>query len=226
MPVTFSLTARCEITGAFGMVVSSSSTAVAARCAYTRAKVGAVATQNITDPRIGPRALDLLETGLPAATVLARIVETTDHIAYRQVALIDSEGRTAAFSGEKTLGIHATAEGRNCVAAGNMLADEGVIAAMVEAFESRSGSSFGKRLIRALQAGLAAGGEAGPVHSAGLLIQAEVSWPVADLRVDHSERPIAELTALWELWKPDMDSYVTRALDPSKAPSYGVPGDP
>lgn len=224
--MTFSLTARCEITGAFGMVVSSSSTAVAARCAFTRAKVGAVATQNITDPRIGPRALDLLETGLPAATVLQRIVETTEHIAYRQVALIDSQGGTAAYSGAKTLGIHAMAEGRNCVAAGNMLAGEGVVAAMVEAFETRSGNSFGKRLIRALQAGLSAGGEAGPVRSAGLVIQAEVSWPVADLRVDHAATPIADLTALWELWKPDMDSYVTRALDPSKAPSYGVPGDP
>ena len=226
MSVTFSLTARCEITGAFGIVVSSSSTAVAARCAFTRARVGAVSTQNITDPRIGPRALDLLETGLPAATVLERIVETSDHIAYRQIALIDAQGGTAAYSGEKTLGTYATAEGKNCVAAGNMLAGEGVIAAMVEAYESRSGSSFGKRLIRALQAGLAAGGEAGPVHSAGLLIQAEVSWPVADLRVDYSDTPIADLTALWELWKPDMDSYVTRALDPSKAPSYGVPGDP
>ncbi|WPZ35300.1 DUF1028 domain-containing protein [Thalassobaculum sp. OXR-137] len=224
--MTFSLTARCEITGAFGIVVSSSSTAVAARCAFTRARIGAVATQNITDPRIGPRALDLLETGLPARTVLDRIVETSDHIAYRQVALIDAQGGTAAYSGEKTLGTYATAEGKNCVAAGNMLAGEDVIAAMVEAFESRSGSSFGKRLIRALQAGLAAGGEAGPVHSAGLLIQAEVSWPVADLRVDYSETPIADLTALWEMWKPDMDSYVTRALDPSQAPSYGVPGDP
>ena len=224
--MTFSLIARCEITGAFGIVVSSSSTSVAARCAFTRAKIGAVATQNITDPRIGPRALDLLETGLPAASVLERIVETSEHIAYRQIAIVDDQGGTAAYSGEKTLGTYATAEGKNCVAAGNMLADKGVVAAMAEAYESRAGSSFGKRLIRALQAGLAAGGEAGPVHSAGLLIQAEVSWPVADLRVDHSDTPIADLTALWELWKPDMDSYVTRALDPSEAPSYGVPGDP
>ena len=224
--MTFSLTARCEITGAFGMVVSSSSTAVAARCAFARAGVGAVATQNITDPRIGPRGLDLLETGLPARTVLERIVESTEHIAYRQIALIDSQGGTAAYSGANTLGTYASAEGRGCVAAGHMLAGDGVVAAMVHAFESRSGRSVGRRVSRALQAGLAAGGEAGPVHSAGLLIQAEVSWPVADLRVDYSDTPIADLTALWELWKPDMDSYVTRALDPSKAPSYGVPGDP
>lgn len=224
--MTFSLTARCEVTGAFGLVVSSSSTAVAARCAFARPRVGAVATQNITDPRIGPRALDLLETGLPAQAVMERIVETTEHIAYRQVAIVDNEGGTAAYSGVNTLGTYATAEGRNCVAAGNMLAGEDVVAAMVDAFESRAGGSFGKALIRALQAGLAAGGEAGPVRSAGLLIQAEASWPVADLRVDYAERPIADLTALWERWKPEMDSYVTRALDPAQAPSYGVPGDP
>lgn len=224
--MTFSLTARCETTGAFGIVVASSSTAVAARCAFARSGVGAVATQNITDPRIGPRALDLLETGLPALTVLERIVEVSEHIDYRQIALIDNQGGTAAYSGGKTLGIYASAEGDNCVAAGNMLAGEEVVVAMADAFETRSGRSFGKRLIRALQAGLAAGGEAGPVHSAGLLIQVDVSWPVADLRVDHSDAPIADLTALWELWKPDMYSYVTRALDPSQAPSYGVPGDP
>lgn len=224
--MTFSLTARCEVTGAFGLVVSSSSTAVAARCAFARTRIGAVATQNITDPRIGPRALDLLETGLPARAVLERIVATTEHIAYRQVAIVDNDGGTAAYSGVNTLGTYATAEGRNCVAAGNMLAGVEVMAAMVDAFERRSAGSFGKALIRALQAGLAAGGEAGPVRSAGLLIQAEASWPVADLRVDYADEPIADLTALWERWKPEMNSYVTRALDPAQAPSYGVPGDP
>ncbi|MDF1793877.1 MAG: DUF1028 domain-containing protein [Thalassobaculaceae bacterium] len=226
--MTFSLIARCEVTGAFGVVVSSSSTAVAARCAFTRSRVGAVATQNITDPRIGPRALDLLEAGLPARVVMQRIIETTEHIDYRQVAIVDAQGGTAAFSGPNTLGTYATAEGKNCVSAGNLLADANVVAAMVSAFELRAAGSgsFGKRLIRALQGGLAAGGEAGAVHSAGLLIQADVSWPVADLRVDYAEDPIGDLTALWELWKPDMNSYVTRALDPSQAPSYGVPGDP
>ncbi len=225
--MTFSLIARCAETGAFGIVVSSSSVAVAARCAFARARVGAVATQNITDPRIGPRALGLLETGLPARSVLDRIIETTPHIAYRQVAVIDGAGGTAAFSGPETLGTYATAEGGNCVAAGNLLADEAVVAAMVDAFEARAARSFGKRLVRALRAGQAAGGEAGPVRSAGLLIQAaDVPWPVADLRVDDADDPIGALTALWERWKPEMDSYVTRALDPSRAPSYGVPGDP
>ncbi|MFD0933746.1 DUF1028 domain-containing protein, partial [Methylobacterium trifolii] len=72
----------------------------------------------------------------------------------------------------------------------------------------------------------AAGGEAGPVHSAGLMLVREVAWPVADLRVDWTEDcPIAALATLWDLYRPQLDAYVTRALDPTAAPSYGVPGD-
>lgn len=224
--MTFSLIARCTVIGAFGVVVTSSSTAVAARCAFGRAKVGAVASQNITDPRLGPQGLDLMEGGLPAGTALKRLVQTTRDIAYRQLALIDIEGGTASFSGKHTLGEHATAEGVNCVAAGNLLAGPNVPAAMVHAYETSEHRPFGDRLIGALHAGLGAGGEAGPVRSAGLLIHADASWPVADLRVDYDDDPIQTLSALWERWKPEMDAYVMRALDPAKAPSYGVPGDP
>lgn len=224
--MTFSLIARCEAIGAFGIAITSSSTAVAARCAFARGRVGAAVTQNITDPRIGPRALDLMEAGLSAGAALDRIVSTTENIGYRQVAVIDRTGATASFSGSETLGIYATCEGDNCVAAGNLLANTDVPAAMVEAFERNPRASFGKRLMRALRAGQAAGGEAGPVHSAGLLIHADVPWAVADLRVDHGDHPIEQLTALWEIWKPEMRSYVQRALAPAAAPSYGVPGDP
>ena len=80
--------------------------------------------------------------------------------------------------------------------------------------------------IAAMKAGLAAGGEAGPVHSAGMILVRDVSWPVADLRIDwRDDDPIAALEDLWRLWKPQMDAYITRALDPSTAPAYGVPGD-
>jgi len=224
--MTFSLLGRCATTGAFGMVVSSSSTAVAARCAYARAGVGAVASQNITDPRLGPRGLDLLAGGLSASEALERLVAEAPHAEYRQLAVLDREGRSAVHSGAKTLGIHAAASGADCAAAGNLLADTGVPAAMVAAFEASAGDPLGDRLVGALRAGLAAGGEAGPVHSAGLLMVKAAPWPVADLRVDWSEDPIAELASLWGRWAPEMDAYVTRALDPATAPAYGVPGDP
>ncbi len=223
--MTFSIAARCEETGMFGLAVSSSSPAVAARCAYARAGVGAVASQNITDPTLGPKALDLMAQGLSAPDAVARLVAETPYIDFRQLTAIDAAGRSGHFSGSETLGIHAVAEGRDVVCAGNLLANTDVPQAMVTAFEASRGA-LGDRMIAVMQAALDAGGEAGPVHSAGLYLVRDVAWPVADLRVDwQAEDPIAALAALWEVYKPQLEDYVTRALDPRVAPSYGVPGD-
>lgn len=224
--MTFSISARCPRSGMFGIAVSSSSPCVAARCAHARAGVGSVATQNITDPTLGPLGLDLMASGLSAAEALARIRERAPHIEYRQLALIDRHGRTASFSGARTLGVHGTAEAADAVAAGNLLVSPEIPRTMIAAFETAADLPLGDRLIAAMKAALAAGGEEGPVHSAGMLLVDEVAWPVADLRIDwHETDPIGALDELWQLWKPQMQAYVTRALDPSTAPSYGVPGD-
>jgi uncharacterized Ntn-hydrolase superfamily protein len=210
----------------FGIAVSSSSPSVAARCAHVRAGVGAVSTQNVTDPRLGPKGLDLMATGLSAEAALTRIVAEAPNIEYRQLALVDAAGGTASYSGAKTLGTHATARGDNVVAAGNMLTTTDIPRKMVEAFEAEKDQHLGDRLISAMRAAIAAGGEEGPVHSMGLVMVDKVSWNVADLRVDWTEGdPIEECAALWERWRGEMDAYVTRALNPSGAPSYGVPGD-
>jgi uncharacterized Ntn-hydrolase superfamily protein len=223
--MTFSLLGRCAETGMVGCVVSSSSPAVGARCLCVRAGVGAAASQNITDPRLGPRLLDLLAGGSTPREAIAEIVAAEPNVEYRQLAAVDLDGRTAAYSGAKALGRHAAAEGDGAVAAGNLLADTGVVEAMIEAFERSAADHLGDRLIAALSAGLAAGGEEGPVCSAALLVAEEVAWPVADLRVDWNDDPVGELAALWRLWRPQMSSYVLRALEPSAAPSFGVPGD-
>ncbi|MGE0847803.1 MAG: DUF1028 domain-containing protein [Flavobacteriaceae bacterium] len=223
--MTFSLVARCEKTGMFGVAISSSSPAVAARCSYARAGVGAVASQNVTDPTLGPLALDLMEEGLPAAEAMARVVAEGRHIEYRQVLCVDREGRTAIHSGPNSLGIWTDARGPGAASGGNLLANDGVPQAIVDAFLGSSGH-IGDRLIAALRGGLAAGGEAGPVHSAGIKIVDRVSWPVADLRCDWTnDCPIENVAAAWEVYKPQLDAYVQRALDPRQAPSYGVPGD-
>jgi uncharacterized Ntn-hydrolase superfamily protein len=225
--MTFSITGRCASTGMLGLAVTSSSVCVASRCAWARAGVGAVASQNITDPSLGPRALDLMAEGLDAAAALRRIVETAPHIAYRQLALIDRAGRTAHHSGANTLGRHAVVEGRDCVAAGNLLVQPDVPAAMAAAFEQAAGEHLAERLIRGLEAGLAAGGEEGPVKSAGVLVVHELDWPLVELRQDWREEDvIPALRKAWQAYAPQIDDYVTRALDPSAAPSYGVPGDP
>lgn len=223
--MTFSIVARCASSGLFGVAVSSSSPAVAARCAYARAGVGAVASQNVTDPRLGRRALDLMALGATAAEAVAVLRRTGGKMEYRQVLAVDAAGGAAIHSGPKALGTWAEAKGENVACGGNMLADAGIPQAMVDAFLGASGH-LGDRLIGAMRAALAAGGEAGPVHSAGLLLVREVEWPVADLRVDWTEAcPIAALSDLWSLYAPQLDAYVTRALDPAAAPSYGVPGD-
>lgn len=224
--MTFSISARCRRTGMFGIAVSSSSPCVAARCAHARAGVGVVATQNITDPTLGPKGLDLMASGLSAPEALARLKAAAPHVDYRQLALVDRQGGTASFSGGKTLGTHRITEAPDVVAAGNLLKDPLVPDQMVKAFQADEEAQLGDRLIAAMQAALAAGGEEGPVHSVGMLLVRDVAWPVADLRVDwHETDPIGELASLWTLWKPQMDAYVTRALNPSTAPSYGVPGD-
>jgi uncharacterized Ntn-hydrolase superfamily protein len=223
--MTFAIAARCAETGMFGVAVSSSSPCVAARCAHARAGVGAVTSQNITDPSLGARLLDLMAQGASAAEAVAIVRRTAPHIEFRQLMAVDAGGGTAAFSGDQALGVYAAHEGEGCVAAGNLLASTAIPAAMTAAFADASGH-LGDRLIAAMQAGLAAGGEAGPVRSSGMTLVRDVSWPVADLRVDWTEEcPIAALAALWDVYKPQLDDYVTRALDPSTAPSYGVPGD-
>jgi uncharacterized Ntn-hydrolase superfamily protein len=224
--MTFSISARCARTGMFGVAVSSSSPAVAARCAHARAGVGAVATQNITDPTIGPRGLDAMASGLSAPEALAKIKQTSSHIDYRQIAFVDRNGLSATHSGTNALGIYNAIAFENGAVAGNLLASENVLQQMADYFISHSDMDLGDRLIGAMQAAIKAGGEAGPIHSAGMVLVRDVAWPVADLRVDwHETNPIGELASLWERWKPQMDAYIPRALNPTEAPSFGVPGD-
>jgi uncharacterized Ntn-hydrolase superfamily protein len=143
-----------------------------------------------------------------------------------------------------TLGRHAQATGADAAAAGNLLAAERVPQAMLGHFEAAAppapapasapaapasapaaAVAFGERLLGALRAGVEQGGEAGPLHSAGLLIVREVSWPIVDLRVDWSDEPVSALEALWARYAPQIEDYVVRALDPARAPSFAVAGD-
>lgn len=223
--MTFSIIGRCARTGAFGVAISSSSPAVASRCAYVRANVGAAATQNVTDPRLGPALLDALADGLDAEAAVAQVAQTASYAPWRQLTAVGVRGGAAVFSGDQSLGLNGDCVGDSCVAAGNMLASLDVLAAGVAAFESDPELDLEERLVAALEAGLAAGGEVGPVHSSGLLVARDVEWAVTNLRVDWSETPIADLRALWTRWAPQRDDYVTRALAPDGAPGYGVPGD-
>ena len=224
--MTFSISGFCQKTGMVGVAITSSSICVASRCPWVRAGVGAAATQNITDPGLGNIMLDYLEQGLNAQQSIDKVVEGRKYIDYRQLALVDSKGNSGSYTGSKTLGTNAVSQGGDCIAAGNLLSSAEVVKAMSDSFSSNGNLHLAERLLVALHAGIEAGGEEGPVHSAGLKVAHQHSWPLVDLRVDWADDgPVSELVKLWRVYEPQMKDYNSRAIDPSQAPSYGVPGD-
>jgi uncharacterized Ntn-hydrolase superfamily protein len=217
--MTYSIAARCPRTGAFGIAITSSSICVPSRCAWVSPK-GAVLTQNITDPALGPLGLSLVGQGKGAKDTIKALVAATPYSAWRQLAVVDSQGNTAAHSGEKALPIFTEAHGPGCVAVGNILANDGVPRAMIESFKKTEKEALPERLMRALEAGLAQGGETADEHAAGLHVCDKHVWPVVDLRVDWHDDPIVELRRVWTAYAPQMDAYITRAVNPSAAPSF------
>ena len=223
--MTFSMAALDRETGALGMIIASSSPAVASRCLGIRPGIGAAATQNVTDPRLSGLLLDRLVDGDDAQTALDAVVAGHPLRDYRQLTVLDRSGRTAAFSGAGALGRHHHVAGDGVVAAGNMLAGAATITELIRGYETSGAVEFEARLLAGLNAALTAGGEEGPVYSAGLLVYRKVPWPETTLRVDFADDPYRALAQLCTVWAPQRDDYVQRALDPSAAPSFGVPGD-
>ncbi|MBM3541931.1 MAG: DUF1028 domain-containing protein [Alphaproteobacteria bacterium] len=224
--MTFSVTGRCTRTGAFGIAISTSSIAVASRCVWGRAGVGAVATQNITNPLIGAWGLDSMAGGKSAKDALDAAMAREKFPDYRQVAMLGKSGPGAFYEGKGTLGTHCGHVGKDSVGIGNLLANTNIAKAMSDGFEKNPELHIAERLMRGLEAGLAAGGELDQVRSAGLFVVTEPAWPICDLRVDWSDDPIGDLRRNWTAFEPQMMMYVTRALNPPAAKSYGVKGDP
>jgi uncharacterized Ntn-hydrolase superfamily protein len=183
-----------------------------------------------------------LAAGASAEAALAAVMTDRPHSDYRQVAVVDLAGNVAHVTGAHILGTNAVATGADtgvdsgvgtgigtgtgCVAAGNLLSSRDVPTAMVASFAAGADLHLADRLLTALQAGIDAGGEEGPTHSAALLVAHRNSWPLVDLRVDWTEEcPGLVLRRLWDAYEPQMEAYNLRALDPSAAPSYGVAGD-
>ena len=224
--MTFSVAGFCERTGMVGVAITSSSICVASRCPWVKAGVGAASTQNITDPNLGNIMLNLIDNGLSSEQAIEEVTKARKFIEYRQLTVINNKGQSSSFSGSKTLGTHAEAKGNNCIAAGNLLNSTKIPQAMVDNFAKNSQLHLAERLLMALQAGLDAGGEEGPIHSAGIKVAHEHPWPLVDLRVDWADKnPIDKLVKLWQDYEEQMMDYNTRAVDPRSAPSYGVSGD-
>ncbi len=216
--MTFSLVGKCNRTGMFGAAVTTSSIGVGCRVPWAREGVGAICTQHRTDPRLGPRGLDLLEAGKSAAEVMAELTADDTTIGWRQLAVIDRNGGTAWFHGDRIKSIHAAAEGDGCCAIGNIIRNEEIPAAMVAAFEASAADPLAERLILALEAGEEAGGEFRLLKSAAVLVAHEHSFPLVDLRVEFDRAPLTELRYLWEIYRPQVNDYVRRTMDPDSIP--------
>jgi uncharacterized Ntn-hydrolase superfamily protein len=216
--MTFSLIGRCPRTGQIGAVAVSSTMAVGARATHCAAGIGAVITQHRTDPRLGPRGLDLLRAGHSAQQTIDALVAGTPQIEWRQIAALDAAGTAAFYSGGRTRPEMSEVAAQDVCAIGNNLLNARATPAMLLAFQADPIAPLAERLVCAAEAGLAAGGEHTPAASAHLLVTEQHSFPLIDLRVDWHEHPVTELRALWARYAPQVNDFVMRAIDPDNAP--------
>jgi uncharacterized Ntn-hydrolase superfamily protein len=194
--MTFSIIARDPATGSFGIAVATKFFAVGARVPHIASGVGAVATQALLNPFYGVDGLKLLREGKPAPEVIPRLVAADAGRDHRQLHVMDAAGRVGAHTGAQCITWCGHLEGEGCSVAGNMLAGERVIVDTAAAYAASAALPFPRRLIAALKAGEAAGGDKRGKQSAALRIHGEEEWSDLDLRVDDHADPLAELERL------------------------------
>ena len=219
---TFSIVARCRRTGELGVAVSTKVPAVGSLCPFVRAGVGAVATQAWVNPYLGPRVLDALASGAAAETALRSVVDAEVDRELRQLGVVDSTGRAAAFTGRDTDPWKGHRTGADHAVQGNMLVGEDTVAAMVDSFAASAEDALAERLLRALEAGQAAGGDRRGRQSAALIVCGEEDYPLVDLRVDEHAEPVAELRRVFEVAKRDLFPFVV-ALPTKRNPRGDFP---
>lgn len=194
--MTWSIVARDSESGAFGVAIATRFFAVGALCIHAAGGLGALATQALINPTYGSRGLRLLREGVPAQVVVDVLTGSDDGRATRQLHVQDSSGRIAAYTGEECIPWCGHAVHGGYSVAGNMLAGPGVIAETARAYEANPGLPFARRLIAAMKAGEAAGGDKRGKQSAALIIYTSEEYPALDLRVDDHADPLAELERL------------------------------
>ena len=199
--MTFSIAARCPRTGMLGVATSSKALAAGGIVPYCRSGVGAIASQSFVNPYLGIDGLELLEHGLPAERAIERLIEGDPGRELRQLAIVDREGRTAAYTGDRCIPWAGDVSGAGYVCLGNILEGEGVVKAMARSFETTLVEELPERLIQALEAGQDAGGDRRGRQSAGIIVVAEETYPACDLRVDDHVDPVPELRRVFEVYK-------------------------
>lgn len=218
--MTFSIIAKCAESGAFGAAVTTSNLAVGTRCVRLAHGVGAFLSQHRTDPRLGDIGIGHLKDGLDAEAAVARTAAASADIEWRQLAALDAAGRGAVYHGKQIYSIHSHDLAEDCLAVGNILANEEVTRRMARAFTQSSGRDFAERLLVALEAGRDAGGEIiGPLRSASLRVTGDAGIEHCDLRIDASQADaVSDLRTLYDAYRAQGAMLRTLALAPGGVP--------
>ncbi len=218
--MTWSIIARDAASGAFGVAIATRFFAVGALCPHAEAGVGALSTQALVNPHYGAQALELLRAGVAAPEAVRRLVAPDAGREQRQLHIIDAAGRIGQHTGNQCIGWCGALAGEGFSVAGNMLANENVVRETKNSYETASSLSFAERLIAALQAGEAAGGDKRGKQSAALLVFSTERYADLDLRVDDHAEPLVELRRLYGKAHERFIPYLRCA--PSQARPWGV----
>ena len=196
--MTWSIVAR-DKSGAFGIAIATRFFAVGALCPHAASGVGALSTQALMNPHYGKQGLEMLRAGVPAPEVVKRLIAPDEGREHRQVHVIDSAGRIGQHTGAACIDWCGAIGGKDFSVAGNMLAGKGVIELTARTYEENAQLDFADRLILALHAGDAAGGDKRGKQSAALLVYTTEEYPALSIRVDDHSEPIAELRRLYQV---------------------------
>jgi uncharacterized Ntn-hydrolase superfamily protein len=220
--MTFSIVAHCPRTGQLGVAVSTAVPAVGAMCPYIRAGVGAVSTQSWVNPYLALEALDLMQAGQAAPDALDAVLSRDDGKDLRQIGVVDAQGRAASWSGKSCTDWFGHIVGDHFAVQGNMLVGEATITAMAAAFRGSEPLDLAERLLLAMEAGQAAGGDKRGRQSASLKVYEKEDYALLDLRVDEHARPVAELRRVYSIARLQLLPFVV-GMPKKGAPAGGLP---
>ena len=206
--MTFSIVARCPATGLFGVAVATAVPAVGSMCPFTRAKVGAASTQSWVNPYLALGVLEAIAGGQGARAALDAALAADEARALRQIGVVDHAGEASAFTGADCTPWCGQEIGEGFAVQGNMLTGPEVIDAMASAFRASAGQKLDERLMRAMEAGDAAGGDKRGRQSASLRVQGAEEYCALDLRVDEHPRPVTELRRVLEIARRQLVPFV------------------
>jgi uncharacterized Ntn-hydrolase superfamily protein len=206
--MTFSIVACCKRTGQLGVAVATAVPAVGAMCPYVRPGVGAVSTQSWVNPYLAFGVLDRIAAGAPASDALASVMKSDPANRLRQIGVVDAAGRAASWSGSECTPWFGHLVGSGFAVQGNMLVGASTIEAMQAAFVRSEDEQLAERLLLALEAGDAAGGDRRGRQSASLQVFGDEDYALVDLRVDEHAQPVTELRRVYGIARLQLFPFV------------------